>query len=62
MIFGGSDLIQQSLKRDRDLSGERDLKQQRNLLSASIGFEDGEDYVADMQQGNSNLSPTATWN
>lgn len=62
MIFGWSDLIQQSLKRDRDLSGERDLKQQRNLLSKrfSIGFEDGEDYVADMQQGNSNLSPTAT--
>lgn len=45
-IIAWSDLHQQSLKRDRALSGERDLKPERDLLSrgVSIIFEGRGDY------------------
>lgn len=75
-ILGWVVLIQPSLKRHRVLSGEKDVKPERDLLSKrfSVGFEDGRDHreshagslkmrvTDDMQEGNSNLSSTAMWN
>lgn len=58
-----ADLHQQSLKRVRALSSERDLKPERDLLSRrfSIGFESGGDYRANNACSQKEMRVTNRW-